>query len=607
MLRTRIDAIVYKRPRLVYTVHSAVTPNPGSLSVIEAAKTLKDDKDNPWQGCEFRVFSSHQEADMVLANGHNHDESVVLFDADAVRGHFKYVARGRQNSLPVPEWAARTVWGVAIGKPILQRERGRSCAEQLRANFTRRFESNLDQGAFPWGQRRKTEQPPTRIKLPDHAPQLIERLNQGPDLAEGAVNAGHGHVLPKDSRISWIRIPVEVAEYPKAIMQKTLDTFAAFERACQDLVDSNAAVQEELLVGVELDAGLPRLSECYLQPRNGETRISEWSVRRPDMHVNDHRLIASENDEMPGGFADLAHVDIAYRINQEAWTWCFDWLTSEGPLLFVVSDDWSAPYITVTKWLAEEMQKRGYEARMVTTKELDQLTITSDGVYLRDLKVGTIWRQFPVFETTGKLAELVFAAQDGHVRMVPEFAHFGSKTWFSLYWRYEEFFAERLTAEDIEIIHSMIPQSHLVAFERNDFPFTVAGKRIRMLEDLINLDAEGRDKLVLKITGANRQSARSYGVFMGHARNEQDWRAWLLDRIKSNEPFIVQQRFETSIETIGVWNTQMKAAEVFRCRVLLRPWVVGGRLVSSHNCCTPSYTTKIHGMTDMAVQPVVYV
>ncbi|MDQ7814780.1 MAG: hypothetical protein RDU25_03190 [Patescibacteria group bacterium] len=607
MLKTHIDAIVFKRPRLVYTINSPEIQNPRSIEVIEASKVLEKDPDVAWQGCEFRVFASQQEADAVLSNGHNHDEAIALFDATSIRGHFKYVARGRQNHIPVPDWAQRTVWGVAIGEPVTLRQRTRSCAEQLRANFTRRFEPNLDQGAFPWGQRKKAEPAPTRIKLPEHAPQLIERLNQGPDLAEGAVNAGHGHVLPKDSRISWIRVPIDVAEYPKAVMQKTLDTFAAFERACQDLVDSNPAVQEELLVGVELDASLPRLRDCYLQPRNGETRISEWSVRRPDMHVNERHLIASENDEMPGGFADLAHVDMAYDINQEAWTWCFDWLTSEGSLLFVVSDDWSAPYITVTKWLAEEMRRRGFAAHMVTTSELDRVEIRKDGVFLDGHKVGTIWRQFPVFETTGKLAELVFAAQDGLVRMVPEFAHYGSKTWFSLFWRYEEFFAERLTAEDIEIIHSMIPQSHLVAFERNDFPFTVAGKRIRMLEDLISLDIEGRDKLVLKITGANRQSARSYGVFMGHARNEQDWRAWLLDRIKSNEPFIVQQRFETSIETLGVWNTSMKAAEVFRCRVLLRPWVVGGRLISSHNCCTPSYTTKIHGMTDMAVQPVEYV
>ncbi len=607
MLRTRIDAIVYNRPRLIFTIDGSGHQNPRSRDVLEQAKNLAGDKDQPWTGCEFKVFGSSEEAEAALSNGHNHDEAVVLFDASCAKRHFKYVARGRQNHVPVPDWAAKTVWGVAIGEKVSHNQRALSCAEQLRANFTRRFEPSIDQGAFPWGSRRKNEQPPTRIKLPDHAPRIIERLNSGPNLAEDAVNSGHAHALPKDSRISWIRVPIELATYPRQAMELTLDTFAAFERVSQELVDLKSEVREALLVGVELDSALPRLRDCYLKPMNGQRRITEWSVRRPDVHVSGKQLIASENDEMPGGFADLIHVDKAYGIHQEAWTWCFDWLTAEGPLLFVVSDDWSAPYITVTRWLAAEMRERGYEAQMVTTADLERVAVKPEGVYLDELKIGTIWRQFPVFETTGKLADLVFAAQDGLVRMVPEFAHYGSKTWFSLFWRYREFFAARLTPVQMEIIQTMIPESHVIAYGPSDFPFTMAGKRINGYNDLLDLDADGRNELVLKITGANRQSARSYGVFMGHARNQQDWKTWLTERRQAGEAFIVQRRFETSIETIGVWNTQMKAAEVFRCRVLLRPWVVGGRLVSSHNCCTPSYTTKIHGMTEMAVQPVEYV
>ena len=60
------------------------------------------------------------------------------------------------------------------------------------------------------------------------------------------------------------------------------------------------------------------------------------------------------------------------------------------------------------------------------------------------------------------------------------------------------------------------------------------------------------------------------------------------------------------MEQVGVFNVTTGATELFDCKVLLRPWVVNGNLVSSHNACTPHWTTKVHGMTDMAVVPVEY-
>ncbi|MDP3771499.1 MAG: hypothetical protein Q8R16_04315, partial [bacterium] len=44
--------------------------------------------------------------------------------------------------------------------------------------------------------------------------------------------------------------------------------------------------------------------------------------------------------------------------------------------------------------------------------------------------------------------------------------------------------------------------------------------------------------------------------------------------------------------------------EIFRCRVLMRPWWVGGEVVSAHCCAVPQGCYKVHGMVDMAVLPV---
>ena len=221
--------------------------------------------------------------------------------------------------------------------------------------------------------------------------------------------------------------------------------------------------------------------------------------------------------------------------------------------------------------------------------------------------MGTIWRQFPVFETQGLLADLVRAAQEGKVRMVPEFAHFGNKSWFALFHQFEDAFRRHLTDEDFATLMELLPESHLVVHGQDCFPFTVAGFSIENLQSLRDLPKEARDLLVLKITGANNLSARSLGVLVGAAQSEDTWRVWLSERQARQQPFIVQRRFDTSVETLAVLNTRTNAAEAFRCRVLLRPWVVGGKLVSSHNCATPHWTTKVHGMVDMAVQPVVYV
>ena len=218
-------------------------------------------------------------------------------------------------------------------------------------------------------------------------------------------------------------------------------------------------------------------------------------------------------------------------------------------------------------------------------------------------RVGTIWRQFPIFETTDKLAELVVAAKEGLVRMLPEFAHFGNKAWFSIFRREEKFFREVLDAAAFKLLDEILPDSHLVTSEYS-LPCQVAGERIENLQELLELPEEIRDKLVLKISGANPLSSRSYGVLMGVGLSKATWRRWIGERVETGQPFIIQRRLESSVTRVPVQNVKTGCPEFFGCRILLRPWSVNGKLVSAAAFAVPSDTTRVHGRVDMAVLPV---
>ena len=124
---------------------------------------------------------------------------------------------------------------------------------------------------------------------------------------------------------------------------------------------------------------------------------------------------------------------------------------------------------------------------------------------------------------------------------------------------------------------------------------------------LFDISDADRARLVLKLTGASDRTARSLGVVIGVAQTSLEWEQWIRERVARREPFIVQHRFDTSVEEVAVYNTRTKSPELFPCKVLMRPWMLGGQLVSTSCAVTPRWTTKVHGMVDMAVVPVQYV
>lgn len=480
------------------------------------------------------------------------------------------------------------------------------CARQISADFFRNFSDRLAHGKFPWGVGKMVdrankiyEEPPKPVYIPDTIIQTIANLNAGPDLAAAIADTSFAAELPNVSGISWIRVVAEPLSFRSKMIATVLDALHLFEVSCKKLAQIDPEVQNLLLAGVDLPQR-SALSQVYLLPK-----ADCFSVGRPDLHYTGENELpfASEIDEMPGGMPELVHIDNVYGINEKRWQKAFNWLCQDGSLLFLVSHQWSKCYIPETEWLVGHLKRLGYPVEILTTDYIDEIKFQNDGLYFSGKKIGTIWRQFPIFETKGKLANVVMAANEGLVRLIPEFAHFGNKSWFSVFRSHEEFYRNELSSETFETLSKVLPHSYIVSDQSNPFPITVNGVEIDSLRGLKNLPQQSRDALVLKICGANNLAARSYGVLMGIGIEADLWEKWIGERISQNQPFVIQRRLNAGVARIPVMNTKTKHPELFSCRILARPWSFNEELVSVHGCAVPSYLYRVHGMVDMAVVP----
>lgn len=542
----------------------------------------------------YRVFDSPEKVlDFFRESGLSPNTAVVIFDAWGTGNFTMCTASRPDDQKRIPSWAWGAHWGVAVHTD----RRFACCARQLRADFLRKFESQLSREHFPWGSPRKGERPPAQVVLPPHTDEVVRRLNDGPNLASAIEGTKFALELPTGSRISWYRVAPRPILCDETRLSRVVMAIREFERACAELLRRRPEVKEIVLAGVEL-ADDVRLSELYLNPPT-----DCFSIDRPDLHYTGSGLFASEVDEMPGGFPDLAHMDTVYELNQDRWTRCFNWLTERGPLLFVVSHEWSKGYIEVTRWFVKYLVARGYPVHLVTTDALAELEVNAEGAYFQGARVGTVWRQFPIFETRGKLIELVAATKAGIVRMVPEFGHFGNKVWFSLFRRHRGFFCETVPGDLFAILEEVLPDSVLIRGPQ-DFPATIAGTHVATFADFYALTETAREKIVVKVCGANADAARSYGVRFGDELPNDEWREWINQRVRNRQPFIAQTRLHTSIERMAVKNVKRNCGELFDCRILIRPWSLNGELIGADGCAVPRIFERMHGMVDMARFPV---
>lgn len=577
-------------PTVFFTVHDGVTThNPFSCKVLDIIARISE--------CCYPAISCHVLASADDSVRIDHHSAVVIFDGDC-RNQFSPLGLNG-GTKEVPCWASKARWGVVVSRRCTNMDR---CARHTLATFIRNFQSQLQKEPpeFPWGSaKRGMLGPQDSIAIDQKMMQkTLDALNSGPDVASTIASEEFAKELPRDTRISWIRIPPRPLGYNAGLLQGVVDAMRGFEEASGVLIREDTGVREKILAGVVIPDG--RLYSIYADPG-----VPHFSVARPDVHWRENGVSVSENDEMPGGMPQLVHLDKAYGVNAGRWKTFFDWLTERGPLVFVVSHKWSKPYIPEIRWLVSYLCAKGYPAMILTTDQMDDLQITGCGVFLKGTRVGTIWRQFPIFEAACRLADLVIAAHQGIVRMVPEFAHYGNKTWFHIFKERIRWYEDHMRPQEFHTLRSILPESHLIHGAKS-FPVQICDIAISTSKVLKELAQKERNALVLKICGANNLAARSRGVLIGEGINEPVWSQWIEDKLSRNQPFLIQERFPTGVVRIPVYNTASNRDELFAARVLMRPWVYnGGEIVSVHGCAVPKEYFKVHGMVSMAVVPVV--
>jgi hypothetical protein len=587
--------------------------------------------------CAVATSSAELRA-LYEAKGHSPETTVVLYSGNhGLKGAFMHTMRGLGQGLP--DVAGRATWGVDIGPRVDTHERRVNCAQQLRSDFVLKFSANLsrvgttnqpgsretsdNQAWLPWGLCPRGRAVPVHIEIPAGTDAYMELLQSGPDL-RGAMPDETAATLP-DGRLSWRRIPLGICEADGQLLTRVVvDAFAAFEAAARAIVSGNDEyVRRALLSGVDVD---PQLANAYLQPSS-----TTFGIRRLDLHIADSDttglgVYASESDEMPGGGVHAYHLDKSYGLNQQAWAKLWDDLTKDRTemLVFLVSTGWSIGYLEETRWLAADLVANGYPATVVTTEELNRIKINDNAVYVDGQRVGAINRMFPIFEARGYLAEIVLAAQEGLVRLLPEFAFYGNKALFALFRSHDNRFRSLLAPDLYDLLDQVMPASCLVLPGGQDgltaegFPFRLPlpggnSYTVESLDHLYRLPSSVRSEVVLKVAGANNQAARMYGVLMGKALSDEIWEHWLDSRLRGGQSFIVQQRHRSQVLHVPVLNWTTGVAERFASRALLRPWAARtngtskGYLLSSTLTLVPKETERVHGMVDMAQGPIRFI
>lgn len=432
---------------------------------------------------------------------------------------------------------------------------------------------------------------------------LFHSLNSGPNF-RGITNAQHDGNLPANWRLSFGRVaPTPLSGGARWFQELTVAAFDDFERASARLIAARNGedVRAQILAGVTTD---DKTRQAYAG------NSAPFSVRRLDIVINQDGASVCENDEMPGGLVHAYWLDRAYGINQNRWNRALGWLTQKGPLVFAVSTEWSAPYLHEITWFVNHLTQRGFDVHLVTSRDANRLRVGWRGAFLDGRKIGTVWRLFPIFEAHGPFAGLVKAAQQGKIRLVPELASWGNKAWMGVFWEHQEHFRRTMSSRNFNRLSQLVPYTRLVT-QDGGFPSAIRDRgelvNVGSFDALKAIPTRHRKQVVVKTAGAHNRAARSHGVMIGTSATGTRWSEALDQMVRIGAPLIVQEYRSPRRVDVPVWSVlegRPKLEDPFNGKLLIRPWAIGGQLVSATGFLTTPNTTKLHGTTTGAEIPL---
>jgi hypothetical protein len=156
----------------------------------------------------------------------------------------------------------------------------------------------------------------------------------------------------------------------------------------------------------------------------------------------------------------------------------------------------------------------------------------------------------------------------------------------------------------------LIPYTRLVT-QDGGFPSAIRDQdelvRIDSFDALKGIPTRQRKQVVVKMAGAHNRAARSHGVVIGTSATGTRWAEALGQMAKVGAPLAVQEYRSPKRVDVPVWSVLGGRPELenpFTGKLLIRPWMIGGQLVSATGFLTVPNTAKLHGTTTGAEIPL---
>lgn len=350
-------------------------------------------------------------------------------------------------------------------------------------------------------------------------------------------------------------------------------------------------------------------------------------VIRPDLLVCEDGFALTELDSVPGGIGLTAYL---YRLygGTDIMPKLFFSSVTENPaarIAVAVSDE-AADYRNELEWLAGELCALGANVHVCHPNEL---TISENGVFLRQEKIDTIYRFFELFDL-GNVAEIeaLFAAvEQGAVNVTPPMRPFQEEKMSLALLHHPALFPyweEALGCEYFALLRKIVPETWVVEpVPRDGLPAaavlhapTCDGRPIRDWTELAAAARRDRN-LVLKASGFCENAWGSRSVTIGADASQREWSEAIsqaLDSAEKKNSLYVLQRFRkpARLPYMAFDDTGRSVPASGRARICPYYFVEGRGVHAKAKfggaLCTlcPPDKKIIHGMSDAVFLPVDY-
>ncbi|MBI4530907.1 MAG: hypothetical protein HY709_05230 [Candidatus Latescibacteria bacterium] len=405
----------------------------------------------------------------------------------------------------------------------------------------------------------------------------------------------------------------------------------SFYRACNTLYSQSIRGIQPAWVADYLDRGKPELVVEYGRMKRFKRALP--MVIRPDIILTDDGMVITELDAVPGGIGLTASLTKNYSQlcvpligGREGMIDSFAAMLktlspSDNPTLAIVVSDEAANYHPEMEWLSNELQRKGWIARVLKPQEVmfteDRLLMSLNNG--QTIPIDILYRFFELFDLKNiPKSELIFySAKKERVVMTPSVkSYLEEKMLFAFLFHptLSRFWITELGEGTFTLLQRLFPQTWIL--DPRQLPpygvipdLVVDSRPATDWMDLASASQRGRE-FVVKPSGFSPLAWGSRGVAVGHDLPSDEWRATLEHALASFDqtPHILQKFYKGSVFTVEYYDFDHDEIRRMSGRVRLCPYyfVVGendARLSGILATICPADKKLLHGMSDAVMVP----